>query len=256
MIELLTIGMSGVPSHDLLLEGVFEPVALPSFYPDVSFGAITVVDGILYIGYWNSFISYNPASGEWKQLADNPNGGMRSGLTVAHGGYIYVISGQVSPANTTATELVSRYHIETNGWETFGTYTSLRRSGAVGVWGNAIYVYAGITGSSSAGQSNKLLKLDLSTRELTEVGTYGTVRHGLAFEQVGQYLYVFGGESQRWNTLDRLDLETLTWKRLSNAPVGRSYSGLGARGRYLYLAGGWTGAASTRDFIAYDTVED
>ena len=87
---------------------------------------------------------------------------------------------------------------------------------------------------------------DLESMEWQQQKTHGSdipiLGKGTLSAVSGQHLYIFGGldDEDYRDTLYRLDLESLTWTRLSkkNGPSARSYGGMVAHRQSLVIFGG------------------
>jgi len=130
-------------------------------------------------------------------------------VALHHEGYIYISGGTPITGSDAPSTNFTRYHIETNTWETLPSMPVARSKHAIAVYGGKIYVAGGL-GVTTVHVYNPV------SRTWSAFDTSG-VSHPYAqllFVQLGKYVYMLGGYQAGAvpvNKGSRLDLETGEW---------------------------------------------
>src|SRR4030095_16371968 len=105
-------------------------------------------------------------------------------------------------------------------------------------WNNKYYLLEGDTGSS--------LRIDAAAGNSWAAGASRPVAngYGCASGALNNKVYVIGGAASPQTQLTIYDIATNTWSTGNPAPAGVVLSGYTTVGNYLYLVGGFGGAAS------------
>jgi hypothetical protein len=207
-----------------------------------------------YLGTFYSQFQPNGTLGAW-QSTSNRTLDRYAYSTASWGGYVYLLGGQTSPNNDTAT--VEFAKINGNGTlGNWGTTTSLPLANtkpAVAAYNGYLYAMGGENHNSGGFKSVQYAPINSD-------GTVGAWQTGpdlnVAHPQAGSivkdgYLYVFGGglHSYLTNTVERAkinpDGSLGSWAYDTSMPQNRGWMGAAVVDDKVYLAGGFTDSLGT-----------
>jgi N-acetylneuraminic acid mutarotase len=206
----------------------------------------------------NSAWEYDPAAGEWKELAPMPTKRGAASASVANG-KIYVTGGAASlpgvtengihparPHNVLAT--VEEYDPASNTWKQRRSLLVARNHHVTASVGDKIYVIGGRIGAAfiSGGSNNiDLVEMyDPATDLWTARARMPTARSAIAAGVYGNSILVAGGEGQdqrflaAFKAVEAYDTALNRWQILPSMPHQRHGIGAGAIGNRFYTVSG------------------
>ncbi len=211
----------------------------------------------------NYFWAYDPVNDVWNTaLAPMPTN--RIGLAaVVVGNYIYAIGGRTrnAPNGFGKMDVVERYDIDHNMWQTVAPLPSPRSGMGAAVVGNKIFVFGGF--DTNGNVLNTVEVYNPNTNKWTSgLAPMPTARGALyAVAKKGGTIYVIGGwdgvypfNTNIGSTVEAYKVAKNSWKEnYSPMPTARSESGAADHGGRIYIVGGATpgGGASVNANEAY-----
>ncbi len=199
-----------------------------------------LIDGLIYVpGGWggeSTLEAYNPETGEWRTLADLPQG-RHHFMATAHDSLLYLIGG--SPARAyrpTTTAWVYDPTLDT--WREIAPMPEMRMGGAAVALGAAIYV---VGGESTASSSQPTLRYDPDADAWTELASMNQLREHIAAVAYDGKIYAFGGwwrGSGEFTSLEIYDPITDTWTPGPDMQVPRGGLAAVVVGDQIFVVGG------------------
>ena len=200
--------------------------------------------------YYNRTDSFDLTNLEWFTLIDYatccPTPRSRYSSWV-YGNDWYVWGGY---DGTTYFNDLYKFNFTTQTWSgvlpVTGTLPSGRYGASAVVYGNYVYIFGGVTPTNQQDTH----RINLSTLSwsgtLTTTGTKPAFRQAHTAQVYGNLMYIFGGGTglaatgSIYNDVCCLNLDSLAWQTIYNAPLGRDGSGCVLYSGYLYVFGGFS----------------
>ena len=229
----------------------------------------TVANGKLYVfggftanlRHRNDMWSYDPASDEWKQLADVPQP-LSHGSAVVDGDKIYVagmFQGPDHHADGTTDMWV--YDISENKWSKGVSLPKPRGAAVIVKQGRNIHFFGGLVpGRGANGTEHWVLNLD-GGKSWTTAASMPNPKDHLSAVELGGKIYAIGGEhlgndiTNNQADVHVYDPKTDKWKELASLPVPWSHhtsSTVVVGGKILVLAGETNGRVHLKRVMQYD----
>jgi DNA-binding CsgD family transcriptional regulator len=179
----------------------------------------------------------------WKTLAPMPT--PRSGLAVtAYEGYIYTIGGRTRQE---ITNIVERYHPETNTWETAAPKLAAVYDINAVVIGGKVYVSGGRLPSGKV--TNNLEIYNPRQDSWTQGAPLPVALSAYALAAFEGRIYLFGGwdGAKFLTSVYSYDPVQDAWSLVASMPAERGYLGAAVAGRNIYVVGGYDGQKALSD---------
>jgi N-acetylneuraminic acid mutarotase len=200
--------------------------------------------------------AYDPAEGEWTEVAPLPTNTERAGACVATiGDMIYVFGGA---ANGMSVARAAVYDTVGDSWQTLPDMPVAREHCVAGAVGGKIYIAGGRT-NTITGIVSTTLEFDPASPGYVEMAPMITPRGGLAGAVLGGLLFTFGGEGSPddpngvFPDIEAYDPAANRWEAYDPMLIPRHGMGAAELGGRIYIPGGANrqGGASVNDVSVF-----
>ena len=254
----VTLGMGIGVEAETAVSGTWAEIGTMST-PRSENRGVVIEDKFYIPGGWGGetiFERYDPATGEWAQLADLPDG-RHHFMVTAYEEQLYLFGG--SPANTyRPTDTSWRYDPATDSWAELAQLPAPRMGGAAVTLAGAIY----IVGGETEGDGQPTYRYDPATDSYTELAAMNQPREHTTAVVLNSKIYVIGGwwrGSGELTSLEIYDPATDSWTDGAAMSIARGGLAAAVLDDKIYVAGGeiLTAARRTENSVeVYDPATD